>query len=68
VGQSIRFVDLRAKTGASIIAIKRGENIIQSPTSEEVFKAGDIVYLTGTKEVIAKATEYLNRFEIEIIT
>jgi CPA2 family monovalent cation:H+ antiporter-2 len=67
VGQSIKFVDLRARTGASIIAIKRGENIIQSPTSEEIFKAGDIVYLTGTKEVIGKATDYLNRFEIEIV-
>ncbi|MCA1926847.1 MAG: cation:proton antiporter [Calditerrivibrio sp.] len=63
VGKNIVSVNLRANTGASVIAIKRGDETIQSPTAEELFCANDIIYITGTAEVIDKAIEYLENFQ-----
>lgn len=63
VSKSIKDIDLRKNTGASIIAIKRGERVIQSPTAEEVLQSGDIIYITGTKIVVERAIEYLNNWE-----
>ncbi|ADR18370.1 cation:proton antiporter [Calditerrivibrio nitroreducens] len=67
VSKSLKDIDLRKNTGASVIAIKRGETVIQSPTAEEKLQSGDIIYITGTKEVVDGAVEFLNRINIEYI-
>lgn len=68
VSKSIKDIDLRKNTGASIIAIKRGEKVIQSPTAEEVLQSGDIIYITGTKIVVERAIEYLDRWREDTVS
>jgi CPA2 family monovalent cation:H+ antiporter-2 len=54
-GRSIKELRIRTKTGATVIAVKRGNEIIPSPELEFVFTPGDIVYLIGRKENLLKA-------------
>jgi CPA2 family monovalent cation:H+ antiporter-2 len=54
-GRSIKELRIRTKTGATVIAVKRGNEIIPSPELEFVFIPGDILYLIGTKENLLKA-------------
>jgi TrkA domain protein len=43
----------RTRTGASIVAIVRGEDVIASPTPNEVLRAGDVLVVIGTHDGIA---------------
>ncbi|WP_344829723.1 TrkA C-terminal domain-containing protein [Nonomuraea dietziae] len=43
----------RSRTGASIVAIVRGEDVIASPTPDEVLRAGDVLVVIGTRSGIA---------------
>ncbi|GHH29573.1 cation:proton antiporter regulatory subunit [Streptomyces lanatus] len=42
----------RSRTGASIVAIVRGEDVIASPTPDHVLQAGDVLVVIGTHEGI----------------
>ncbi|MFI0828088.1 cation:proton antiporter regulatory subunit [Streptomyces roseolus] len=50
----------RTRTGASIVAIVRDEEVIPSPGPEKVLSAGDVLVVIGTREGIA-AVEQLFR-------
>ncbi|QNE74289.1 potassium transporter TrkA [Streptomyces finlayi] len=50
----------RTRTGASIVAIVRGEDVIPSPGPEQILRAGDVLVVIGTREGIA-AVEQLVR-------
>ena len=54
-GRSIKELRIRSTTGATVIAVKRGNEIIPSPGLDFVFAPGDILYLIGTKENLLKA-------------
>jgi CPA2 family monovalent cation:H+ antiporter-2 len=54
-GRSIKELRIRSTTGATVIAVKRGDEIIPSPELDFVFTPGDILYLIGSKESLAKA-------------
>jgi CPA2 family monovalent cation:H+ antiporter-2 len=54
-GRSIKDLQIRTKTGATVIAVKRGNEIIPSPGLNFVLTPGDILYLIGTKENLLKA-------------
>jgi len=54
-GRSIKKLEIRSTTGATVIAVKRGNEIIPSPGLEFVFTPGDIIYLIGSKESLSKA-------------
>ncbi|MFC8920064.1 potassium transporter TrkA [Streptomyces sp. WAC05374] len=43
----------RTRTGASIVAIVRGEDVIASPTPDRTLRAGDVLVVIGTREGIA---------------
>ncbi len=58
-GHSIKELNLRERTGATIIAIKRGEEVIQNPAPSVELREGDILWLIGTREHINRAIEYL---------
>jgi len=58
-GRSLKDIDLRAKTGATIIAVKRGETIYQNPPSDFVLNPGDIILVIGKDEDIKRAIEYI---------
>jgi TrkA domain protein len=42
----------RTRTGVSIVAIVRGEDVIASPTPAEILRAGDVLVAIGTPEGI----------------
>lgn len=60
VGRSIIELDVRAKYGINIVAIKRGKNIIVSPQAEDRLEMDDILIVIG-------ADEDINRFEKKVI-
>jgi CPA2 family monovalent cation:H+ antiporter-2 len=59
IGKSLAEVDLRAQTGASMIALVRDHHIHANPKSGTIFAAGDIVGLIGETEQIEAAEELL---------
>ncbi|NIT31127.1 MAG: sodium:proton exchanger, partial [Armatimonadetes bacterium] len=59
VGRSISDLRLRSKTGATVMAIKRGETVYQNPDADFVFEEGDIILLVGRPSDIGRAVEYI---------
>jgi TrkA domain protein len=43
----------RTRTGASIVAVVRGEEVIASPTPDQVLRVGDVLVVIGTHRGIA---------------
>lgn len=60
VGNTIIDLDIRAKYGINIVAIKRGNNIIVSPQANEPIADKDILIVIG-------ADVDINRFEKKVI-
>lgn len=58
VGQTLRSIDLRATYGLNLVAIKRQvdgrEEMVVSPSADQVLRQGDIVALLGTNEMLAR--------------
>jgi CPA2 family monovalent cation:H+ antiporter-2 len=63
VDVSVADADIRRQTGASIIAIKRGEDIIANPKSAFRFQAGDIIGVIGEESQVIAAKQYLEAQE-----
>jgi len=63
VGQSLAGADLRARTGASVIALMRGGRLQANPKSQTVFEAGDRVGLIGTEEQVEAARREIGEIE-----
>ncbi len=51
-GHPLGHTRARTRTGASIVAIVRGEDVIASPGPAEVIRAGDVLVVIGTHEGI----------------
>jgi CPA2 family monovalent cation:H+ antiporter-2 len=60
LGRTLAEVNLRALTGASVLAILRGETGILMPSSEEVLREGDVLALIGAQEAIERARHHLS--------
>jgi len=54
-GRSIKELRIRSTTGATVIAVRRGGEIIPSPEPDFIFKAGDVVYLIGKRVSVLRA-------------
>jgi trk system potassium uptake protein len=59
-GHSLIDLDIRAKYGINIVAIKRQDDILVSPQASEVIRKGDILIVIG-------ADLDINRFEKKVI-
>jgi len=59
VGRTLAELNLRALTGASVLAISRQQGNVIVPTAGEVLRSGDLLALTGTQEAIAAAKQLL---------
>lgn len=59
-GKSLIELDIRAKYGLNIVAIKRGKEIIVSPMADEPLKLNDILIIIG-------ADTDINRFEKKVL-
>lgn len=54
-GRELREIDLRCRTGATLVAIWRGEETLALPTGHDVLLLGDVVAVSGTDEARARA-------------
>lgn len=59
VGMTLAELNLRALTGASVLAITREDGPVIAPAAHELLRAGDLLALTGTQEAIAAARAQL---------
>jgi CPA2 family monovalent cation:H+ antiporter-2 len=59
VGRTLAQVDLRGSTGATVLAIARGDGGVLVPNAGEVLCAGDVLALAGTHDAILAARELL---------
>ncbi len=60
IGKTLAEVDLRATTGASVLAITRDGGGMANPSPSEPLRAGDVLAVTGSPEAIAAARELLS--------
>ncbi len=61
VGRSLSELDLRGRTGATVLAIVRGGHQLIAPDGHEILHADDVLALTGTHEAIDAAQTLLTR-------
>jgi TrkA domain protein len=58
-GHPLGHTRARTRTGASIVAIVRGDHVIASPTPDEALRAGDVLVVIGTHEGINGVREII---------
>ncbi len=56
-GKTVKEVDLRGKFGVNIIAIENGRNINEIVTPDYVFRPGDILFVSGSREELDRFSE-----------
>ena len=59
-GRTLAELDLRARTGALIIAVRRGDQSLPSPPPETRIEPGDLLYLMGSAADITRARERIS--------
>ncbi len=59
VGRSIKELDIRAKTGASIVSVERGGERHRNPGPDWKFAVGDVAVVIGDPPHIASLRSYL---------
>jgi monovalent cation:H+ antiporter-2, CPA2 family len=60
-GRSLSELDLRARTGATVLAISRGERTMAMPAGQDIVEAGDTLLLAGGERAVVAATRVLER-------
>jgi CPA2 family monovalent cation:H+ antiporter-2 len=60
IGQTLAEANLRAKVGASVIALVRDQQLMPNPKSSTQFHEGDMVGLIGEKDELEAAQRLLN--------
>jgi len=61
VGRTLTQLDLRAQTGALVVAIHRDGDDVAMPTGSDVLRANDLVLVTGTAQAMGRARELLTQ-------
>ena len=64
IGSTLAGLNLRGRTGATVLAITRAEGGVIVPGPTEVMRAGDTLALAGTQAAIALAVELLSKGEL----
>jgi CPA2 family monovalent cation:H+ antiporter-2 len=59
VGKTLAELNLRGRTGATVLAITRDEGGISVPKATEVLRPGDVLALAGTREAVEEAKSLL---------
>jgi len=63
VGNTLRAIDLRKKTGATVIAVVRGEKSFASPGADFAIAAGDTLVLVANHRDMDRAFQFLTSGE-----
>ena len=59
-GHTIGELDLRAATGATLLAVRRGHDLSPNPGPDFCFQAGDIAILVGDHPQVDRALCFLD--------
>ncbi|MEM7587060.1 MAG: NAD-binding protein, partial [Acidobacteriota bacterium] len=62
-GRTLKDLDLRHKSGASVVAVVRGEDSYPNPSADRVLEAGDDLVLVGSHAEVDGAFALLGRQE-----
>ena len=57
VGQTLTQADLRGRFGVTVIAVKRGEELLVSPSSDLTLASGDLLAIVGHNDDIARLSQ-----------
>lgn len=68
VGRSVAQLELRKATGALMIAVQRGERLLDHPDPNLPLEVGDILFLAGTGEALRRATGLLSLHPLEEVS
>jgi CPA2 family monovalent cation:H+ antiporter-2 len=60
LGRSLKDLRIHSEMDATVIAVRRGKEVIPNPEPEFIFKPGDVVYLIGKREKVCKAFDLLD--------
>jgi CPA2 family monovalent cation:H+ antiporter-2 len=63
VDKNIGALQIRKKTGGTVIAVRRGPDVFINPASEFAFRAGDIILFTGERKSMENALNYFKSEE-----
>ena len=55
IGRTLAQLNLRGRTGATVLAVTRSEGGVLVPTATELLRAGDVLALAGTRDAIEAA-------------
>lgn len=61
VGRPLGDTQARTRTGASIVAIVRDEDVLASPSPAELLRAQDVLIVIGTEEGIAGVEQIVDK-------
>ena len=61
LGRSLKQLGLRGRSGATVIAISRGEGQVVYPDADDLLRLGDVLVLTGTAESVELAKGILSQ-------
>jgi K+:H+ antiporter len=59
VGSSPASMKLRSTTGALVVAVRRGEHLLEQPDPNVSFSVGDVVFLVGKSQAVRRAFDVL---------
>ncbi len=59
-GKTLGDLNIKPTTGASVVAVWRGGEVLASPKLDFVFHRGDTVIIIGTSEALAAAKQLIN--------
>jgi CPA2 family monovalent cation:H+ antiporter-2 len=65
VGKTLAELDIRATTGATVLAILRGDEEVVIPIARETLREGDLLALAGSDEAISEAHALLTEVRAE---
>lgn len=65
VGRTLKELDLRARTGATVVAIERAGAKVLLPTGSERLEPGDRLALLGTPSAVDRAEELLGALQAQ---
>ena len=58
-GRRLASINLRGRTGATVLAISRGDDVVLVPDGKEILQAGDLLALVGPRSAIESAKHLL---------
>ncbi len=63
IGKTVREMNVRQEIGVTVLAIRRGHELITTPNIEIPLMQNDILLFTGDNESISKAMDFFNSVE-----